>query len=285
MPPQADDAQPRPDCGGRSLLSALRADPARARGRGRRDRPVLAGCAARAAARRRAVLGRFVLAPSIPRFLDDYPELSLSLTFRDHLIDPIAEGVDVVLRMAELRESDLVQKKLGVVRFLVVASPAYLARHGRPASPADLRKHATLGFLASAQPLAWCFRGHSRELTFSPTGRLHSNSAYALCRAALAGQGIVNLLELNVRDGVERGELEVLLGDYEQTPLSIHALYTREAARLPKVRVFLDFVAQCLQPRGGLPPAAPRRGPVVAFDNQQSTKPSRQQVKPSSTKA
>jgi LysR family transcriptional regulator, regulator for bpeEF and oprC len=192
------------------------------------------------------VLGRYVLAPALPRFLDDYPDLSVSLSVRDHLIDPIAEGIDVLLRMAELRESELVHKKLGTLRFVVVASPSYLTRHGRPQVPDDLRKHPALSFMAGAQPLTWRFPGRNRDIVFTPSGRLQSNSVDALREAALAGQGIANVLELHVRDEVARGALEVVLGDHEQTPVTVHALYTKESATLPKVRAFLDFVARCL---------------------------------------
>jgi DNA-binding transcriptional LysR family regulator len=189
------------------------------------------------------VLGRYVLAPALPRFLDDYPDLSVSLSVRDHLIDPIAEGIDVLLRMAELRESELLHKKLGTLRFVVVASPSYLKRHGRPEVPDDLRKHPALSFMAGAQALTWRFPGRGRDVAFTPSGRLQSNSVDALREAALAGKGLANVLELHVRDEVARGALEVVLRDHEQAPVTVHALYTRESA---KVRAFLDFAAKCL---------------------------------------
>jgi DNA-binding transcriptional LysR family regulator len=192
-------------------------------------------------------LGRFVLAPSLPRFLDAYPEISLELSLRDHLIDPIAEGIDVVLRMAPLRENELVRKKLGAMRFLVVASPAYLARRGRPEVPADLRCHDTLGFLAGPSPLSWHFRSHGRDVAFAPSGRLHTSSPDAIRHAALAGHGLAQLLEVHVREEIERGSLEVVLRDHGQRELPIHALYTRDKADLPKVRAFLDFLTECLK--------------------------------------
>jgi DNA-binding transcriptional LysR family regulator len=195
------------------------------------------------------VLGRFVLGPSVPRFLDAYPEISLELSIRDHVIDPIAEGVDVVLRMADLRESELVHKKLGTMSFLVVASPAYLARRGRPEVLADLRSHDTIGFLAGGAPLPWRFRSQGRDVTFAPSGRLHTNSIDAIRHAALAGHGLAHLLEVHVREEIERGLLEVVLRGHEYREVPIHALYTRDKASLPRVRAFLDFIAGCLTPR------------------------------------
>ncbi|WP_437286581.1 LysR family transcriptional regulator [Sorangium sp. So ce406] len=210
------------------------------------------------------VLGRFVLGPSIPRFLDACPEVSLELSLRDHVIDPIAEGVDVVLRMAHLRESELVHKKLGTARFLVVASPAYLARRGRPSAPADLRRHDTLGFLAGAAPLPWRLRSHGRDIVFSPSGRLHTNSVDAIRHAAVAGHGLAQLLELHVREELDGGALEVVLSAHEHREVPIHALYTRDKASLPKVRAFLDFIAECLSATPGGAKAAPSSAKAVA---------------------
>ena len=197
------------------------------------------------------VLGRFVVGPSMRRFLDLHHELSVDLSVRDHLIDPIAEGVDVVLRMAELRESEMVHKRLGEVRFLLVASPAYLARRGRPGSLADLRKHDLMGFLSGSTPIPWRFRSHGRDLTFSPSARLNTNSVDALREAALGGHGLTQLTEMHVRDDLARGALEVVLGEDEQHVVPIHALFTRDKASLPKVRVFLDFLEERLGRRRG----------------------------------
>ncbi|MEO8800285.1 MAG: LysR family transcriptional regulator, partial [Polyangiaceae bacterium] len=101
------------------------------------------------------VLGRHLLGPAIPRLLGRYPELSLDLTVRDELIDPIAEGIDVTVRLADLEDSELVSKRLGTFRLVVVASPRYLAKRGRPKSPADLRQHETVGFLSNGSPVPW----------------------------------------------------------------------------------------------------------------------------------
>jgi DNA-binding transcriptional LysR family regulator len=194
-----------------------------------------------------ATLGRLVIAPAVPRFLDAYPDVSLTLSLRDQLIDPIAEGTDVLVRMAELRESELLHKKLGALASVVVASPAYLARHGRPASPDDLRKHATLGFVASGQPIVWRFGDGGPGSRFIPTGRLQTNSIDALRLAVLAGQGLASLLELHVRDDIARGALEVVLGDRPPAPITIHGLYSKQGATIPKVRAFLNFLEECVR--------------------------------------
>ncbi len=193
------------------------------------------------------VLVRFVVAPAMHRFLAAHPQLSVELTARDHVIDPIGEGVDVVLRMAALRESELVHKRLGAMHFLVVASPRYLARSGRPKTPSDLRRHQTFGFLAGPAPIPWHFRTSGRDFTLQPSGRLQSNSVDALLSAARGGLGICQILAAHIEHDLQRGQIEVLLEDHERPPLDIHALYAREKAHLPKVRAFLDFMQRELR--------------------------------------
>lgn len=192
-------------------------------------------------------IGRFMFAPALPQFLDRYTDLAMDLTLRDHLIDPIAEGVDVVVRMAELRESELVQKRIGAVRMPTVASPDYLRRRGRPTHPSDLRQHETIGFLGGGLPVPYRFRGDKQDVVFSPSSRLHSNSVDAIRNAAVAGLGLAQLIGVHVRDDIAAGRLEIVLEDHEAPPRPVHALYAREKAALPKVRVCLEFLAECLQ--------------------------------------
>jgi LysR family transcriptional regulator, regulator for bpeEF and oprC len=204
------------------------------------------------------VLGRFVIAPAIPAFLDEHPDLSVELTVRDHVIDPIAEGVDVVLRMAERRESELVQKKVGSMRFVLVGSPRYLAKHGRPSSPPELRKHPTLGFLSGASSIPWRFRTPAGDFSVAPNGRLHTNSVDAILAAAIGGHGLAYTLAIRAEEEIARGRLEVVMDSLPPLAVDVHALYTRENAALPKVRAFLDFIQRCLAAKK--PPARRNRG-------------------------
>jgi DNA-binding transcriptional LysR family regulator len=196
------------------------------------------------------VLGRHMLGPSIPRFLAAYPELSVDLSTRDHLIDPVAEGIDVVVRMAELRESELVHKRVGSMRLVVVASPAYLDTRGRPREPRDLRSHDTLGFLAGPSTIPWRFSTAGRDYALSFAGRLNTNSADAIVAAAVSGLGVAQLAEWHVREPLARGTLDAILREHEQAPRPIHALYMREKAAVPKVRAFLDFLEEQLRESG-----------------------------------
>jgi DNA-binding transcriptional LysR family regulator len=193
------------------------------------------------------VLARSVLGPALGQFLDQYPELALDVSLHDRLIDPVAEGVDVLLRVGEPRDSELVSKKLGSMRVVLVGSPAYFAERGRPSQLAELRQHRTIGFLSRGSPLPWRFRGTGGDLPFAVTGRLHTNSADAARRAALAGLGLVQLFEAHVNDELSRGALQKALVEHEPAPRPIFALYGRHKSTPPKVRVFLDFLAQRLK--------------------------------------
>jgi DNA-binding transcriptional LysR family regulator len=207
-----------------------------------------------------SALGRFVIAPAIPRFLAKHPALSLELSLRDHVIDPIAEGIDVVVRMTEPRDSELIAKKIGAMPVHLVASPRYLKQRGRPSSPQDLRRHDTIGFLAGGSSLPWRFSAGGQDTTYTPTGRLHSNSTDAIRAAALSGLGIAQVLEVLVRDELASGELEVVLRDREPPPRAIYALFTRDKATLPKVRVFLALLGEALEASAAKKPRR-RRAP------------------------
>ncbi|HEY5956515.1 MAG TPA: LysR family transcriptional regulator [Polyangiaceae bacterium] len=192
-------------------------------------------------------LGRHVVGPAIPDFLAAFPELSVDLSARDHIIDPIAEGIDVVVRMAELRESELIHKRVGAMRLVVVASPEYLKTKGVPQDPSELRSHATLGFLPSPATLPWRFRTAGRDYELSLAGRLHTNSPDAIVAAATAGLGVAQLVEWHFRETIARGALVVILREHEPPALPVHALFVKEKASLPKVRAFLDFLEERLK--------------------------------------
>jgi DNA-binding transcriptional LysR family regulator len=184
------------------------------------------------------VLVRYILGPALPKFLATYPELAIDVSVRDHVIDPIAEGIDVTLRMVPLRDSELVSRRLGAVRSVIVGSPRYFAKHGRPKHPSELVNHAVVGFLGGDGVLPWQFR-NDRSLALS--GRLHTNSADAHRQAALAGLGLIRVFAFHVADDLARGRLEAVLVDHEAPPRPVYALYARQRAAFPKVRVFLEW--------------------------------------------
>lgn len=184
------------------------------------------------------IFADFIVGPALPKFLGRFPELGVDLTVRDRLIDPTAEGVDVVLRLAPPRDSDLLARKLGTVRSVLVASPKYLSKHGRPKTIDELRAHAQVPYLSENGPLAWRFAG---GLTMPVRGRVQAASGNVLTHMVVGGMGIAQTYEPHIKDAISRGDVEVLMPSTEPEPRPVHALFARQKADLPKVRVFLDF--------------------------------------------
>jgi LysR family transcriptional regulator, regulator for bpeEF and oprC len=189
-------------------------------------------------------LGRFVVAPRLPELLERYPDLRVELTLRDHHVDAIAEGLDVLVRIGRLGESTLIARRLGASHLVACASPAYLRRRGTPRTPADLAGHDCLGFLREGRPNPWLFGTGDHAQSVEVAGRYHASDAEVLRTGALAGQGIVHIFDFLVADAIASGALVPLLRDHAPPPWPIHALYPRNRHLLPKVGVFLDFLTE-----------------------------------------
>lgn len=194
----------------------------------------------------------FVLGAALPRFLTRYPEVSVDLTVRDQLIDPTAEGVDVVIRLAATRDSELVSRNLAPARSILVASPAYLAAHGRPRTLASLREHTCLAYLSSTGPLPWRLKTGAGEVHHAVEARLVAGSGNVLTRAAVAGLGIAQTFAYHVAAELARGELEVLLEEHEPEPRMVNALFARQKSAVPKVRAFIDFLVEVFEATQGV---------------------------------
>lgn len=190
-------------------------------------------------------LGEQLLAPALPEFLRRYPELSVDLSLRDTYVDPTSEGIDVTLRMGTLRASELTARTLGRVRIVVVGSPAYLARYGRPATPDALSGHKALMYLLRGHPIPWRFRGRDGATITAPVAsQLVAGSGEVLRRAAVAGAGLTRLFEYSVAADVAAGALEIVLADHELPAVPVHALHARGRSPTPKIRAFVDFAIE-----------------------------------------
>jgi DNA-binding transcriptional LysR family regulator len=205
------------------------------------------------------VLADFVVGPALPRFLEQYPDVAVDLTVRDRVIDPTSEGVDVVVRLAPTRDSELVSRRLGRARSILAASKAYLAKHGRPRTLAELREHACIVYPSNTGPLPWRIKGRSGEVSFAPRSRLAAGSGNVLTHAALGGLGIIQTFEYHVANELARGELEILLEDLEPEPRIVQALFAKEKSAIPKVRAFVDFLTDLFGRTSGRGPARKRR--------------------------
>lgn len=183
--------------------------------------------------------------PVLPEFLDRYPRIVLDLSLSDSLVDLVKDGMDVAIRHGPLPDSALRARKLGSSRWFVVAAPAYLQRHGTPATPSDLDRHNCLNFNFRRSIEGWSLRTPSGVRRHHVTGNFLGNSGEALRLMCIGGAGIARLADFLVGDDIRTGRLVPLLeaftGDESE---DIHALYVGHARLAARVRAFLDFMVE-----------------------------------------
>lgn len=201
------------------------------------------------------VVAELAIGPALPGFLAAHPELTVEMTIRDHPIDPVRERIDLLVRMSAGAAQGGVARRLGSFRVVTAASPDYLRRHGRPRTPADLRRHSCMSFLLDGAPIRWTFAGPRGPAAIDVTGRMHAASGLVLRGAAVAGLGIVHLYEPFVAGDLATGALVPVLEEHEATHAPIFAIYPHR--RLPaRARVFVDFLAGLFGRDGGAPPGS-----------------------------
>jgi DNA-binding transcriptional LysR family regulator len=186
------------------------------------------------------------LASHLGRFLDRYPEVSLELLTRPELGDLVSEGFDLAVRFGEPPASSLVARKLLETHIVTVAAPSYLAKHGRPARPADLAKHHCLQFRdpLTNHPYEWEFHRGRKIVPIKTSGRLLLSDAYTFLGACVAGAGIAQVLALSVQTQLDRGDLVDIFPDWPDEKFPLFALYPSRNLPPAKLRAFLDFLLE-----------------------------------------
>ncbi len=189
------------------------------------------------------------VAPALPEILALYPDLSIDLQLDDRVVDLIAGGVDVALRIARLPDSSLLARRLCPIRRWVVAAPAYLGRHGTPQRPRDLRHHACLGYSYLASGETWHFAAHDgRQESVQVSGPLSATNADALAHAAEAGQGLALQPDFLAWEAVRDGRLVIVLADWSSPDTALNLITPSGGPRPPRVAVLLDFLAHRFAP-------------------------------------
>jgi DNA-binding transcriptional LysR family regulator len=183
------------------------------------------------------------VAPALPEFLAAYPEVSIDLQLDDRMVDLVAGGIDVALRIADLPDSSLIARRLCPVRRWVVGTPEYFARRGTPRRPSDLENHACLGYSYLMSGETWRFKDASgAEEAVNINARLNANNAEALCASLDAGEGIALQPDFIAWQSVTAGRLIPVLTDWSTPPLALNLVTPAGGPRAIRTRVLLDFL-------------------------------------------
>ena len=192
--------------------------------------------------------GRYLLLPALPEFVRRYPDIELDVRLNDRVVDVVAEGIDVALRVGPIRQSGLVARRIAVVNVVTCAAPSYLEERGVPRTPDDLREHRLLAITPPG--------GGTPEWNFPPPYsakrlKLHFamqfNAAEAPTIAAAAGLGITRAADLIAAEYLARGELKLVLDEYAVPGPPISLVYPSAGHQSAKVRVFSDFAADLMR--------------------------------------
>ncbi|MDR3384548.1 LysR family transcriptional regulator [Cupriavidus basilensis] len=188
-----------------------------------------------------------VIHPLVPAFLQAYPEVDLQLLFTDHETDPLADDLDLVIRLTEHPPPGLAGRRLGAVRWVLCASPAYLRARGTPAQPRDLAEHDCLYLGETADDNRWRLRRDTETQTVTVSGRYVANHAGARLEAAQQDLGIASLPEFTAALALQAGELVRVLPDWELQARAyvgtVWLLYPPNRFLPPKVRALIDYLA------------------------------------------
>jgi DNA-binding transcriptional LysR family regulator len=180
------------------------------------------------------------IAPVISELVQRHPRIEIELKVSDREVDLVAERLDLAVRIREMRDSTLKAKRLGEVRAVVFGAPSYFARHGRPGHPDELARHECVVRLTDGDAETWPFRVAGRRRSIRVGGRFRSDSTAAANAAVARGVGIGFAPLWLVRDLVDRGEVEILLEDFEAARVPIHAIWLPSKVPLAKAQIFTD---------------------------------------------
>src|SRR5690554_4002498 len=193
--------------------------------------------------------GEHLLLPLVPEFLARYPDITLDIVLTDEVVDILEQRADVAVRAGPLKSSNLLARKLGQTRKLIVAAPTYLERHGMPAKPADLEQHNRLGFNYARALEGWPLLVQGKVINVAIAGNAQVSNGEALRRLAVAGLGLARLAAFQVKEDIDAGRLLPVLedrnpGDTEE----VHAVFLGQGGYLPlRVRALLDFLVEKVQ--------------------------------------
>ena len=202
------------------------------------------------------LFGELFVTPVMVAYLEQHPAVSIKALLVDRVVSMVDEGIDVAVRIGNLPDSGLHSVKVGEVRRVICASPAFLNEHGRPLHPEDLQ-HARVVMSASSTLVSdWQFAGPDGQINVRPEPQLIVTANQAAINATSLGFGLTRVLSYQVAGKVAAGELEIVLQDFELPPLPVYVMYQGGRKVAAKVRTFVDFCTDRLSSDPALNPPA-----------------------------
>lgn len=193
-----------------------------------------------------ALFGRLHVLPVVLAFLETHPAMQVHTLFVDRVTHLVEEGIDVAVRIANLPDSGLAASRVGTIRRVVCATPAYLAENGIPRKPEDLSRHRIVGREGLFGSNEWRF-GDREHLTVAICPRLYCDTNDAALAAVLAGWGLSRFQSDQVAADVAAKRLRIVLAAHEEAPVPIHVVHTEGRRASARVRAFVDFCTGALR--------------------------------------
>ncbi len=200
-------------------------------------------------------LGRMWIVPHLPRFMREHPDLSVDVVCMDFVPYTMEEGLDLSVQTGELHDSSLAVRRLAETRYVICAAPAYLKKHGMPATPEDLNNHNCIAYRRprNGRIREWRIQSGTTVRQVTINSALIFNRIELMIDAAKAGYGLIQAPECYVQPLLANGELVEALAHYRAGGYRISLVYRQQQRLSPKVRVFIDFLISLLEPPPWLP--------------------------------
>lgn len=193
------------------------------------------------------LFGRMYVMPGIVEYLRTYPDTTVSALFLDRVVNMLEEGVDVGIRIGELSDSSYRALRVGHVRRVICASPAYLKKNGIPQIPQDLKQHEVIVASSLSQSVEWRFVDQGEPVAVRIKPRLTVSSNDGAIEAAVQGLGVTRLMSYQVAPLLAAGKLKVVLSEFESPPVPVHIIHREGRHASTKMRAFIDLMAERLR--------------------------------------
>jgi len=185
----------------------------------------------------------------LAKYQKKYPKVNIDITLHDRQIDLIEEGYDLALRIATLKDSSLIARKIASCHLVMCASPEYLEKQGEPQNPSDLKNHQCLLYAYSDSVRSWSFENkQGKKQQISVNGTLTANNGNLICDALVNGMGIARLPTFIIGDAIRQGKAKIILDEWRAEPQDISLLYPSSRHLSAKVRTFVDMAVDYFRP-------------------------------------